>query len=248
VLAAVAPPTPGSAPKSDLKQVLEEIDGRGADGPQLTKIGDRGEIAPSLEGSLDRGRNRRRGDRLLEAELQPASSIEALELEMTPIEPRWNHRTTLDELELHLDDGTLQEIERQIHEQLEPLQEELERLHVSMAPQLEQIEPSTRDGALGERLEKAIRDEVAAVLREHLASVTDPEAPLRAVAGHLLNDASINVNGSVVRCRCRHRMHAKSCPAGSVLTASAAGDLRCRCRCCRDHSLGPRDSGRLEER
>jgi hypothetical protein len=52
---------------------------------------------------------------------------------------------------------------------------------------------------LGERLEKAIGDEVAAVLREHLASVTGPQAPLRAVAGQLLDDASINVNGNVVR-------------------------------------------------
>jgi class 3 adenylate cyclase len=66
-----------------------------------------------------------------------------------------------------------------VHRDLEPIHREMERL--------------------GERLEKAIGDEVATVLRGHLASVTDPQAPLRAVAGQLLDDASINVNGNVVR-------------------------------------------------
>ena len=187
----------------------------------------------------------------IEAELQPyLERIEAIELDMAPTEAQMEAiERRLEGLELHIDDGTLQEIERQIHEQLEPLQEELERLHESMGPQLEQIEAIHREmepmhrqleavheqlepqhqelekihatmepfheqlesihremepiheemERLGQQLEAALGEEVAAVLREHLASVTDPQAPFDEAAARILEDAHIHVNGDVVR-------------------------------------------------
>jgi predicted nucleic acid-binding Zn-ribbon protein len=247
-----AAPAPPQAP--DIAEILAEMKAvEERMQPQLDRIeAIEAEMAPTLEeissiaDAVDD-----EAMAAIEAELQPyLERIEAIEIDMTPIEAEMEAiEERLEGLELHIDDGTLEEIERQIHEQLEPLQEELERLHESMAPQLEQIEAIHREmepvhreleaaaerlapqhehldrihaemepfheqmeaihdelepmheemERLGQRLEKAIGDEVAAVLREHLASVTDSQAPLRAVAGQLLEDASINVHGDVVR-------------------------------------------------
>ncbi len=254
-LAAVAPTdAPGSAPKSELKQVLDEmktVEARME--PQLAKIeAIEAEMAPALEEiSTIADTVDDEAIAAIEAELQPyLERIEAVELDLAPIEKEMEAvEERLQGLELQIDDGTLEEIERQIQVQLEPLQGEIERLQASMAPYQEQLEAIQAEiepiqgkleavheqtepqheqldqihatmepyheqmdavhrdlegfhqemEQLGERLEKALGDEVAAVLCEHLASVTDPQAPLRAVAGQLLDDASINVNGNVVR-------------------------------------------------
>ncbi|PWB78381.1 MAG: hypothetical protein C3F15_01925 [Holophagae bacterium] len=245
-------PAPPAAP--DLAEILAEMKAvEERMQPQLDQIeAIEAEMAPTLEeissiaDAIDDG-----AIADIEAELQPyLERIEAIELDTAPVEAEMEAiEERLEGIELHIDDGPLEEVERQIREQLEPLQEELERLEAAMAPQLEQIEAIQREmepvheklGAfheqlepqqqelervhagmepfhdqmdaihqeleplheemerLGERLEKAIGDEVAAVLRGHLASVTDAQAPLRAVAGQLLDDASINVHGDVVR-------------------------------------------------
>jgi predicted nucleic acid-binding Zn-ribbon protein len=150
-LAAVAPTdTPASAPKSELKQVLKDMEAAEARlEPQLAKIeAVEAEMALALEkiSSIEVAID----DEAMaatEAELQPyLERIEALELDMAPVEAEMEAiEERIEELDLHIDDRTLAEIERQIHEQLEPLQEELERLHVSMTPPLEQIEAIHRE-------------------------------------------------------------------------------------------------------
>jgi len=245
-------PAPARAPEigeilAEMKAVEERMQ------PQLDQIeAIEAEMAPTLEeiSSIADAVNDE-AIAAIEAELQPyLERIEAVEVDMAPVEAEMEAiEQRLEGLELHIEDGTLEEIERQIREQLEPLQEELEQLHASMAPQLEQIEAIQHEmepitakleaahgqlapqheelerlhaemephqehmeavhrelegfhqemERLGEQLEKAIGDEVAAVLREHLGSVTDAQASLRPVAGQLLDDASINVHGDVVR-------------------------------------------------
>jgi beta-lactamase regulating signal transducer with metallopeptidase domain/predicted nucleic acid-binding Zn-ribbon protein len=254
-LAAVVPTdTPASAPKPELKQVLEEMGAAEARlEPQLAKIeAVKAEMAPALEkiSSIEVAIDDE-AMAAIEAELQPyLERLESIELDMAPMESEMEAiAQRIEELDLRIDDGTLAEIERQIHEQLEPLQDELERLHESMAPQLEQIEaihlemePMHRQleaahvqlepqheelekihatmepfheqmemihremepiheemERLGQRLEEALGVEVAAVLRERLASVTGPQAPFDEAATRILEDAHIHVNGDVVR-------------------------------------------------
>jgi beta-lactamase regulating signal transducer with metallopeptidase domain/predicted nucleic acid-binding Zn-ribbon protein len=203
-----AAPAPPQAP--DIAEILAEIERvEERMQPQLAEIeAIEVEMAPALEriSSIEIDDETMAA---IEAELQPyLERLESIEIDMTPIEAEMEAiEERLEELELHIDDGTLEEIERQIHEQLEPLQEELERLHESMAPQLEQMEAIHEKleplhgemERLGQRLEAAITAHVAAVLRDHLGSVTDPRAPLQQVAGQLLDDASIIVDDSVVR-------------------------------------------------
>ena len=159
-LAAVAPTdAPRSATTSQLKQVLEDIEAAEARmEPQLAKIeAIETEMAPSLEeisaiaGAIDD-----EAIAAIEAELQPyLERIEALELDMAPTEAEMEAiEARLQGLELHVDDGTLADIERQLREQLEPLEEELEQLHLSMAPALEQIAAIDREmEPIHERLE-----------------------------------------------------------------------------------------------
>ncbi|RPI20265.1 MAG: hypothetical protein EHM57_08390, partial [Actinobacteria bacterium] len=254
-LAAVAPTdAPRSAANSDLKQVLEEIEAAEARmEPQLAKIeAIEAAMAPSLEEissiavEIDD-----EAIASIEAELQPyLERMEALELDLEPIEAEMEAiEKRLEGLELHIDDGTLADIERQIQEQIGPLEEELERIQAAMAPQLEQIEvihlemeptheklmavhkqiqPQHEElekihaamepfhermeaiqremepiheemEELGERLEEAVAAEVEPVLREHLGSVTGPQAPFAEAAARLVEDGHVHVHGDVVR-------------------------------------------------
>ena len=254
-LAAVVPTdAPASTPKSELRQVLEEMEAAEARlEPQLAKIeAVEVEMEPTLEriSSIEVAIDDE-AMAAIEAELQPyLERLEAIELDMAPIEAEMEAvAQRIEELDLRIDDATLAEIERQIHEQLEPMHEELERLHESMAPQLEQIEaihkemePMHREleavaeqmapqheelerihasmepfhqqleaihremepiheemEQLGERLEEAVAVEVEPLLREHLASVTDSQAPFAEAAARLVEDAHVHVNGDVVR-------------------------------------------------
>jgi hypothetical protein len=51
---------------------------------------------------------------------------------------------------------------------------------------------------LGERLEEALRGDVAALLREHLGSVTTFNAPIDEAAARIVEDAHVHVHDEVV--------------------------------------------------
>jgi hypothetical protein len=85
-----------------------------------------------------------------------------------------------------------EEIER-LHREMEPIHERIEEMHLEMEPIHEEL------GQLGDRLEDALRGEVAAVLREHLGSVTGPNAPFTEAAARILEDADVHVDDGTVR-------------------------------------------------
>ncbi len=93
---------------------------------------------------------------------------------------------------IHIDmEPMQQEIER-IHSEMEPIHERIEEMHLEMEPIHEEL------GRLGERLEDALRGEVATVLREHLDAVTGPNAPFTEAAARILEDAEVHVDDGTV--------------------------------------------------
>jgi len=93
---------------------------------------------------------------------------------------------------IHIDmEPMQQEIER-IHREMEPIHERIEEMHLEMEPIHEEL------GRLGERLEEALRGEVAIVLREHLGAVTGPNAPFTEAAARILEDAEVHVDDGTV--------------------------------------------------
>ncbi len=89
-----------------------------------------------------------------------------------------------------------------IHEQLEPLHEHMEQLHLNMEPMHEQMEIIHREmepfheemELLGQRLEDALRTDVAGRLQTHLGPVTTPNAPFTEAAARILDGADIHVD------------------------------------------------------
>jgi len=78
----------------------------------------------------------------LEHKMQPyLERLEEIEINMEPFHEQME---ALEEefrsVELHIDDGTLEEIERQIHEQMEEHMADLEKIHIEMEPFMEQME------------------------------------------------------------------------------------------------------------
>jgi beta-lactamase regulating signal transducer with metallopeptidase domain/archaellum component FlaC len=186
----------------------------------------------------------------IERRMQPyLERIEQIEIDMQPVLAQIEEfEAGLDDLEIHIEDGTLAEVQRQIHEQieahmeqiesvhvdmepfhrqieelhrqLEPLHRELEQVHVNMEPvhrEMEEIHESMepfhermeeihrelepfheRMEQLGDRLEQALRGDVAAVLRRHLSPVTAPGAPIDEAAARILEDAHVHVHDELV--------------------------------------------------
>jgi len=51
---------------------------------------------------------------------------------------------------------------------------------------------------MGERIEAAIHNDVAAVLRSHLGPVTSPDAPFAEAAARLVEDGNIHIHNDVL--------------------------------------------------
>ncbi|HSL17510.1 MAG TPA: M56 family metallopeptidase [Methylomirabilota bacterium] len=221
--------------------------------PQLEKIGEIDiEMAPiveeieAMEAEIDHEAIVR-----LQAQMKPfLEQIERIEVDMAPFRERMEAmQERLESMTFHIDDGTLEEIKRQIHEQTENLHLELESVHVDMSPYREQLEriheqlgplheriarlteeqtarihermershevmarqhermerlqaelePLHRKmERLGDRLQEALKGDVAAVLRSHLGSVTGPDAPFAEAAARLLEEASIRLHDDLL--------------------------------------------------
>jgi beta-lactamase regulating signal transducer with metallopeptidase domain/predicted nucleic acid-binding Zn-ribbon protein len=78
----------------------------------------------------------------IEEQMQPyLERMEAIEIDMEPLNEQMEAlEQELQNLELHIEDGTLEEIERQIHEQIEAHMAQIESIHVDMEPFMEQLE------------------------------------------------------------------------------------------------------------
>jgi len=78
----------------------------------------------------------------IEAEMQPIlEQIEALQIDMEPMHEQLEAmHEAMKSTEFHIEDGTLEEIQEQIHAQMEARQAELESVHIDMAPIHQQLE------------------------------------------------------------------------------------------------------------
>lgn len=107
---------------------------------------------------------------------------------------------------VHIDMEHLHEDMEQIHIKMEPKHEELQKLHESLEPYHDQIEAIHEEMApihekmeeIGERIEKAIVTDVAAVLRSHLDTVTSLEAPINEAAARLIEIGTLHIEDDLV--------------------------------------------------
>ena len=78
----------------------------------------------------------------IEARMQPfIERMEKIEIDMEPFEAKMEElRATWENLVIHIDDGTLKDVQRQIHEQLEQQMGAIEDIHIDMSPFHEQLE------------------------------------------------------------------------------------------------------------
>jgi hypothetical protein len=78
----------------------------------------------------------------IEEQMAPyLAQIEAIEIDMEPFHAKMAAlEEQLQNVELHIEDGTLEEVQRQIHEQIEIHMKAMEDIHIDMEPYLEQIE------------------------------------------------------------------------------------------------------------
>ncbi len=145
-LASVYPGDPAPRPaSSELKEILAEMEeAEKRIEPQLARIEDfEIQIEPqiamleNIEVEID-------DERIAEIEkrMQPyLDRLEDIEIDMKPYEQQIE---ALEEqfrnMELHIEDGKLEDIERQIHEQMEAHMGQIESIHVNMEPFLEQME------------------------------------------------------------------------------------------------------------
>jgi beta-lactamase regulating signal transducer with metallopeptidase domain len=90
--------------------------------------------------------------------------------------------------DIHIDMEPIHEQMATIHVDLEPFHEEMEKIHLEMESIHEELE------LLGDRMEKAIQDEVIAVLQEQLVTVIAPGTPLDEAAALIAEDAHINID------------------------------------------------------
>jgi beta-lactamase regulating signal transducer with metallopeptidase domain/archaellum component FlaC len=253
-LAAVHPGDPAARPASpELKQILSEMEATEAElEPHLERIQEleielqpKIEVLEEIEVEIDH-------DAIAEIEERMRPYLEGLEDIEIEMQPHFDRIAELEEqlqsVTIHVDDGTLEEVQRQIHEQveahmegvrdihvdlevfhermeeiheqLEPLHQELAEIHIQMEPvhlHMEKIHESMepfhekmeeihremepiheRMELLGERLEEALRRDVAALLRDHLGSVTTFNAPIDEAAARIVEDAHVHVHDEVV--------------------------------------------------
>jgi len=145
-LASVVPgdPQPRQA-DAELKQILTEMEEAEAGiEPYLEKIEQieiemepRLEMLEQIEITIDHSRIEE-----IEKQMEPyLEKLEEIEIDMAPFHAQMEAmEEQLQNLEIHVEDGTLDEVQRQIHEQIEAHMELFEEIHVDMEPFLEQIE------------------------------------------------------------------------------------------------------------
>jgi beta-lactamase regulating signal transducer with metallopeptidase domain len=122
---------------------------------------------------------------LVHVDLEPFhEQMEALHAQLEPLMEKM-HAIHAESVPSH------EEMER-IYAEMEPFHEEMERIHQEMEPFHEELE------RMGERVEQAIRGDVADVLRSHLGSVTGPGAPYREAAARIVDDARIRINDGLL--------------------------------------------------
>ncbi len=108
--------------------------------------------------------------------------------------------------QVHLEMEPLHQQLQAIHEQMEPFHEQMEQLHLNMEPMHAQMEVFHREmepfheemEALGQRLQDALRGEVAGRLKFHLGPVTGPNAPFTESAERILDGAEVHVDDDLV--------------------------------------------------
>ena len=137
-----SPPRPAS---SELKQIMDEMHQAEEElQPHLAKIESiEIDMEPHLamlekiEITIDDERMQE-----IEEQMEPyLARIEAIEIDMEPFQAQMEEfEKQMEEIELHIEDGTLKEIELQIQEQIEAHMKIVEEIHVDMEPFLKQIE------------------------------------------------------------------------------------------------------------
>ncbi len=95
--------------------------------------------------------------------------------------------------EIHVNMEPFQEHMAKIQIEMEPFQEQMEMIHLEIQPFEEEME------LLGDRLEKAIDNEVASALRSELGAVTAPGTDFHEAAARITEDANIHIHDDVIR-------------------------------------------------
>ncbi len=260
-IAAVQPTEPGPRPASpELKAAMAEMqEAEKRIEPYIERITDHEfEIQPLMEQiedieiDIDHEAMAR-----IEAEMKPIlEKIEDIHLDMEPVHEQLEAmHESFENMQLHIEDGTFEQIQEQIHEQmnahhaqlesvhidmepfhakmealhaqLEPLQEqiealhldaipsheEMERIHTEMEPFQEEMERLHEEmepfheemEMIGDRIEAAISNDVATVLRSHLGPVTGPGAPFNEAAARIIDDANIHINDDLLELNASRR-------------------------------------------
>ena len=145
-LASIVPGDPPPRPAgAELKQILTEMEEAEARiEPHLEKIEEiEIEMEPQLE-MLEQIEVTIDHERLEEIEkrMEPyLEKLEEIEIDMAPYHAQMEAMgEQLQKMEIHIEDGTLEDVQRQIHEQIEAHMELIEEVHVDMKPYHEQIE------------------------------------------------------------------------------------------------------------
>jgi beta-lactamase regulating signal transducer with metallopeptidase domain/archaellum component FlaC len=119
------------------------------------------------------------------------AQMEALQAQLEPLEQ---------EIEaIHLEAMPQQEMMERIQTEMEPFQEKMGRLQKEMEPFQEEME------LIGDRIEAAIANDVAAVLRTHLGPVTSPDATFAEAAARIIDDANIHINDDLLELNASRR-------------------------------------------
>ena len=112
------------------------------------------------------------------------------QMEVIHIEMEGLHEQMAD---IHIDMEPFNEHMAKIQIEMEPFHEQMEQFHIHMEPFEEEME------LLGDRLENALRNEVAAALRSELGAVTAPGTDFSEAASRIVEDANIHINDDVIR-------------------------------------------------
>jgi beta-lactamase regulating signal transducer with metallopeptidase domain len=138
---------------------LEEIEA-GVDHEELARI--EAELAPIME--------------KIEMDMAPIlAEIEAIEIDMEPVHAELGAlHERLGTMTFHIDDGTLEEVQRQIHEQMEAYRGQLESIHIDMEPYHEQLE------RFHEELEP-LQEKLAQLTAEQMAEIHEQLETYRAM-------------------------------------------------------------------
>jgi beta-lactamase regulating signal transducer with metallopeptidase domain/soluble cytochrome b562 len=183
---ALAAVYPGDSPprpaRTELKKILQEMEEAEAKiEPQLAEIeAIEVDMEPYLEGledieiSIDETRMRE-----IEKQMEPyLAKIEAIEIDMEPFQAQMEEfEKEMENIELHIEDGTLEEVQKQIQDQIEAHMQVIESIHVDMEPFLAQIEEiqNEMEGLYGQMAEIHVHMEP---IHEQMEKIHIEMAPL----------------------------------------------------------------------